>query len=51
MADVRVDADAVGEHDGGAEGVELEEQVLITETGSEVLSRFPYDEALLGREV
>jgi Xaa-Pro aminopeptidase len=27
--------------------VKLEEQVLITETGIEVLSKFPFDEALL----
>lgn len=33
--------------DGGAEGVKLEEQVLITETGTEVLSRFPFEEDLL----
>lgn len=36
---------------GGAEGVKLEEQVLVGEQGVEVLSRFPFDEALLGREV
>ena len=36
---------------GGAEGVKLEEQVLATATGIEPLSRFPFDEALLGREV
>ena len=36
--------------EGGAEGVKLEEQLLVTETGIELLSRFPYDEALLGRE-
>lgn len=33
--------------EGGAEGVKLEEQVLITETGNEVLSRFPFEEELL----
>lgn len=33
--------------DGGAEGVKLEEQVLITETGTKVLSRFPFEEDLL----
>ena len=33
--------------DGGHEGVKLEDQVLITETGVEVLSRFPFEEALL----
>jgi hypothetical protein len=31
--------------------VKLEEQVLVGEQGVEVLSRFPFDEALLGREV
>jgi Xaa-Pro dipeptidase len=33
--------------EGGKEGVKLEEQVLITETGVELLSRFPFEEALL----
>ncbi|MGW4336389.1 M24 family metallopeptidase [Rhodococcus koreensis] len=33
--------------DGGDEGVKLEEQVLITDTGTEVLSRFPFEEELL----
>lgn len=32
---------------GGAEGVKLEDQVLITEDGIELMSRFPYEEALL----
>ena len=32
---------------GGHEGVKLEEQVLVTETGCEVLSRYPYEDALL----
>ncbi|GGD40780.1 M24 family metallopeptidase [Sinisalibacter lacisalsi] len=32
---------------GGAEGVKLEQQVLITETGVELLSRFPFEDALL----
>lgn len=32
---------------GGREGIKLEEQVLVTETGYERLSRFPYEEALL----
>lgn len=32
--------------EGGAEGVKLEEQVLVTETGTEVLSRFPFEAAL-----
>jgi Xaa-Pro dipeptidase len=33
---------------GGREGVKLEEQVLITGTGYEVLSKYPWDERLLG---
>ena len=36
----------VGRH-GGHEGVKLEEQVLITETGYEKLSRYPRDAALI----
>lgn len=32
---------------GGAEGVKLEEEVLVTDTGIEVLSRFPFDDRLL----
>lgn len=36
----------IGE-EGGREGVKLEEQVLITETGIEVLSKYPFEEALL----
>lgn len=31
---------------GGAEGVKLEQQVLVTETGSTLLSTFPFEEAL-----
>lgn len=31
----------------GAQGVKLEEQVLITETGIEVLSKFPFEDAML----
>jgi Xaa-Pro aminopeptidase len=35
---------------GGREGVKLEDEILITETGTELLSRFPYeDEFLDGR--
>ena len=34
---------------GAADGVKLEEEVLITETGIEKISRYPFDEALLGR--
>lgn len=40
----------IGAEEGG-EGVKLEQQVLITETGYEVLSNFPFDEHLLGREI
>lgn len=36
----------IGE-DGGAEGVKLEQQVLVTETGIELLSRFPFEDRLL----
>ena len=32
---------------GGDEGVKLEQQVLITENGTELLSRFPFEEDLL----
>jgi Xaa-Pro aminopeptidase len=37
----------IGER-GGREGVKLEDEILITETGSELLSRFPYEDLLLG---
>jgi Xaa-Pro aminopeptidase len=40
----------IGEVDG-PEGVKLEEEVLITQTGAELISRFPYEEELLGREI
>jgi Xaa-Pro dipeptidase len=33
---------------GGPEGVKLEEQILVTETGAEVLSRYPFDDAVFG---
>ena len=36
---------------GGTEGVKLEDQVLVTESGPIVLSRYPYEDSLLGREV
>ncbi len=36
----------VGEVDG-PEGVKLEEQILITETGHAILSKFPFEESLL----
>jgi Xaa-Pro aminopeptidase len=37
----------IGE-DGGAEGVKLEQQLLITDDGNELISTFPFDAALLG---
>jgi len=37
----------IGEKDG-REGVKLEDEVLITETGTELLSRFPYEDDFLG---
>ena len=36
----------IGE-ENGAEGVKLEQQVLITETGTELLSHFPFEDSLL----
>jgi Xaa-Pro aminopeptidase len=33
--------------EGGAEGVKLEEQILVTNDGYQLLSTFPYEEALL----
>ena len=36
---------------GGREGVKLEQQVLITERGAEVLTGFPFEAELLGREL
>ncbi|KAG7414844.1 hypothetical protein LZL87_007559 [Fusarium oxysporum] len=33
--------------EGGTQGVKLEQQVLITETGIQVLSKFPFEEAML----
>ena len=38
----------IGEVDA-ADGVKLEEEVLVTETGIEMLSRYPFNEALLGQ--
>jgi Xaa-Pro aminopeptidase len=35
---------------GGSEGVKLEEEVLITAGGAELISRFPFEESLLSRE-
>ena len=36
---------------GGREGVKLEQQILVTETGHELLAKYPFEEALLGRQV
>ncbi|MEM7287640.1 MAG: Xaa-Pro peptidase family protein [Actinomycetota bacterium] len=36
----------LGAEDGG-EGVKLEEQILVTDTGTELLSQFPFEDALL----
>jgi len=40
----------VGAADGG-EGVKLEQQVHITDSGYELMSQFPFEERLLGREL
>lgn len=34
--------------EGGAEGVKLEQQILVTDTGIELLSEFPFEEELAG---
>lgn len=39
----------IGEASGG-EGVKLEQQILVTDTGIEVMSDFPFEEDLLSRE-
>jgi Xaa-Pro aminopeptidase len=36
---------------GGREVVKLEDEVLVTEQGTEPISRFPFEDALLGTEV
>ena len=36
---------------GGEEGVKLEQQVLITESGTELLSTYPFEDELLGRDI
>ena len=36
----------IGE-EGGSQGVKLEQQVLITKTGIKVLSKLPFEEAML----
>lgn len=33
--------------EGGSQDEKLEQQVLVTDTGTEVLSKFPFEEALL----
>lgn len=33
--------------EGGAEGVKLEEQIVVTQTGAECLSSYPFEEAML----
>jgi Xaa-Pro aminopeptidase len=37
----------IGE-EGGAEGVKLEQQVLVTDRGAELLTTFPFEEVLAG---
>jgi Xaa-Pro dipeptidase len=36
---------------GGAEGVKLEQQVLITDNGTELLSTFPFEDALMPHQI
>ena len=36
----------IGE-EGGGEGVKLEQQLLVTETGTELLSTFPFEDGLM----
>jgi Xaa-Pro aminopeptidase len=38
-------------HESGGEGVKLEQQVVVTETGYELMSTFPFEDDLLGREI
>ena len=40
-------ADSLIGEEGKGEGVKLEQQILVTETGTELLSRFPFEESLL----
>jgi Xaa-Pro aminopeptidase len=40
----------IGERDG-REGVKLEEEVLVTEHGPQVISRFPFEDELLDRHL
>jgi len=46
-----IGAEGGSEMEEGGEGVKLEQQVLITETGVELLSQFPFEADLLGREI
>ena len=43
----RVELGYIGE-EGGEEGVKLEQQILVTNTGIELLSEFPFEEELAG---
>jgi Xaa-Pro aminopeptidase len=36
---------------GGREGVKLEDEVLVTESGVELISRFPYEDTMLAAEI
>jgi Xaa-Pro aminopeptidase len=36
---------------GGREGVKLEDEILVTETAAELLSRFPYEDEFLDGEI
>ena len=40
----------IGEVDG-QEGVKLEEEVVVTPSGAELISKFPFEEDLLGRQL
>jgi Xaa-Pro aminopeptidase len=40
----------IGEVDG-PEGVKLEDEVLITDTGVELISRYPYSDDMLDRQI
>ena len=47
-ADMTVSVESYIGEPGGAEGVKLEEMVRITETGTELVAVFPFEEELLG---
>lgn len=36
---------------GGAEGVKLEQCAVVTQTGASLLTSFPFEEDLLGRQI